>query len=70
MGTLLILILFLITLLLLLSTVFNKYLPIWVCKKLGWHLCPNEIGPDGCSFRGICPRCGKKILQDSKGNWF
>ena len=54
----------------LLSVIFNKYLPVWFCRRIGWHLRPNEIGFDGCSLNGICPRCGKEVLQDSQGNWF
>jgi len=42
----------------------------WFCDKVGWHLTPDGIGFDGCSFTGICPRCGEKVLQDSQGNWF
>jgi hypothetical protein len=38
--------------------------------KLGWHLQPLQLGFDGCSLFGICPYCGKKVLQDSQGNWF
>lgn len=50
--------------------IFNKHLPVWFCHKMGWHLAPNAQGFDGCSFNGICPRCKKKVLQDSQGNWF
>ena len=48
----------------------NKRLPEWFCHKLGWHLAPKAQGFDGCSFKGVCPRCGKPVLQDSQGNWF
>ncbi len=48
----------------------NKYLPIWFCDHMGWHLEPSAQGFDGCSFKGTCPRCSKKVLQDSQGNWF
>ena len=37
---------------------------------MGWHLAPTEQGFDGCSANGICPRCDKKVMQDSQGNWF
>jgi len=50
--------------------VFNKFLPVWFCKILGGHIAPTKQGFDGCSKNGICPRCGKKVLQDSQGNWF
>lgn len=53
-----------------LLALFNKYLPRWFCDYLGWHLAPRATWSDGCSFTGICPRCGKKLLQDSMGNWF
>lgn len=43
---------------------------VWFCNVLGWHKAPKEQGFDGCSSNGICPVCGKKVLQDSQGNWF
>jgi len=49
---------------------FNRYLGVWACKRLGWHLKPEELGFDGCSNHGICPRCLDKVMQDSQGNWF
>ena len=49
---------------------FNSKLPKWFCDKMGWHLKPESLEFDGCSYVGICPRCGKKVLQDSQGNWF
>lgn len=49
---------------------FNRLLPEWFCKYLGWHLAPNQQGFDGCSASGKCPRCDKSVLQDSQGNWF
>jgi len=48
----------------------NKYLPVFFCVHLGWHLAPITQGFDGCSFTGVCPRCGEHILQDGQGNWF
>ena len=54
----------------LLLSFLNKYLPKWFCDKIGWHLEPREIGFDGCSRNGVCPRCGKSVMQDSQGNWF
>jgi hypothetical protein len=42
----------------------------WFCEKLGWHRAPTNVGFDGCSRTGTCPRCGKSVLQDSQGNWF
>ena len=53
-----------------LLAIFNKYLPIWFCNKMHWHLRPLDIGFDGCSPTGKCPRCGKHVLRDSQGNWF
>lgn len=40
------------------------------CNKIGWHKAPLKQGFDGCSSNGTCPRCGKKVLQDSNGDWF
>lgn len=48
--------------------IFYKH--IWFCNVWGWHKAPKEQGFDGCSRNGICPICGKKVLQDSQGNWF
>lgn len=48
----------------------NKRLPVWFCKHMGWHLRPKQVGFDGCSLTGICPRCGEHVMQDSQGNWF
>jgi len=53
-----------------LLAIFNKYLPVWFCNKLGWHLRPLNIKQDGFNFTGRCPRCNKHVLQDSQGNWF
>ena len=43
---------------------------IWFCNVFGWHKAPKEQGFDGCSANGVCPVCGKEVLQDSQGNWF
>jgi hypothetical protein len=43
---------------------------LFFCIVLGWHLAPNAQGFDGCSKTGVCPRCGKSVLQDGQGNWF
>jgi hypothetical protein len=51
------------------------------CERLGWHhpgINPigfdgaslTRIGFDGASLTGNCGRCGRRILQDSQGNWF
>lgn len=40
------------------------------CKTMGWHKRPKQIGFDGASQNGVCPRCGKGVMQDSQGNWF
>lgn len=41
------------------------------CKVFGWH---NGRGGllsfDGASYCSTCSICGKKVLQDSQGNWF
>lgn len=54
----------------LLLALVNHHLPIWFCDHMGWHFPGNTQGFDGCSFTSTCARCGKKILQDSQGNWF
>lgn len=42
----------------------------FLCNVMGWHKRPQLIGFDGCSLGGACPRCGRRVLQDSQGNWF
>lgn len=49
---------------------FNRYLPVWFCDKLGWHMAPTMQTFDGASHGGNCTRCDKKVMQDSQGNWF
>ena len=52
------------------------YLKTGLFKKLyhdvlGWHQPDNSPQwSDGCSTHSICKHCGKKIMQDSQGNWF
>lgn len=48
---------------------FNKYLPRWFCDHIGWHIEPVVKDFDGANQYGICPRCGKEVIQDSQGNW-
>lgn len=38
--------------------------------RLGWGYPDASIGFDGCSATSTCVRCGKRLLQDSQGNWF
>jgi hypothetical protein len=51
-------------------TLCNRWLPVWFCNHLGWHVAPKEQGYDGASLYGRCPRCHKRVLQDSQCNWF
>jgi hypothetical protein len=37
---------------------------------IGWHKAKNITGFDGCSFSSLCRDCGKRLMQDSQGNWF
>ena len=37
---------------------------------LGWHKPSKEIRTDGISIQSKCKYCGKRIEQDSQGNWF
>ena len=47
-------------------------LRLWLCKHLGWHNgeLPDVIAWDGCSLHARCSVCGKRVMQDSQGNWF
>ena len=42
----------------------------FLCKYLGWHKEPKNIMVERINFKGTCPRCGKKVMMDSQGNWF
>ncbi len=44
----------------------------WTCKAMGWHDGDGQSdrGFDGCSVHSVCIKCGKKVMQDSQGNWF
>ena len=42
----------------------------WFCTAMGWHFEPDKKASDGCSMYGNCPRCGKRVMLDSQGNWF
>lgn len=39
---------------------------------LEWHRPDEHIEEsfDGASFHCVCKHCGKKITEDSQGNWF
>ena len=41
-----------------------------LCKIFGWHNGKGEKSFDGMSIHSTCSRCGKKVMQDSQGNWF
>ena len=40
-------------------------------KTLGWHF-PDDSPQkfDGANIHARCRFCGKRIMQDSQGNWF
>lgn len=43
----------------------------WLCHDLmGWHKPDDTHFHDGCSNHSHCRFCGRKIMQDSQGNWF
>lgn len=53
---------------------FTSFRPMkWLCHDFaGWHE-PDpdkEIEFDGCNHITYCKICGKRIMQDSQGNWF
>ena len=50
--------------------IMRKRIGLWFCRVMDWHRRPTEVGHDGCSFSGVCPRCQRRVLQDSQGNWF
>lgn len=38
--------------------------------RMDWHKAPVKQGFDGATVTGRCPRCHKRVGQDSQGNWF
>jgi hypothetical protein len=44
----------------------------WIrfCCRMDWHKEPEFKGFDGATVTGRCPRCRKRVGQDSQGNWF
>ena len=42
----------------------------FLCKVLDMHTPSYTIKHDGASYVSRCKYCGKRIMQDSKGNWF
>ena len=37
---------------------------------LEWHMPVNEKNFDGYMNHSVCKYCGKRIVQDSQGNWW
>lgn len=63
-------VLLMLVLLLVMSAMFNRYLPGWFCDKLGWHMSGETWAFDGYNVKSACSRCGKRVMRDSQGNWF
>jgi hypothetical protein len=43
----------------------------WMCDTMDWHRPHSmDVGFDGASAHSNCKYCGRKVLQDSQGNWF
>lgn len=42
----------------------------FLCNVLGWHSPSAVITFDGVSFHSVCRHCGRRITQDSQGNWY
>ena len=49
---------------------WTSWLPKWFCDHMDWHKTPERAGFDGCSLNGVCPRCNRKVLSDSNGDYF
>jgi len=49
----------------------RKAIRKWFHDKLGWHDGKGgAVEFDGASLVSKCSICGKRVLQDSQGNWF
>ncbi len=40
------------------------------CDRLAYHAPGVACGFDGATVTSHCRKCGKRIGQDSQGNWF
>jgi len=49
---------------------WTSWLPKWFCDHLDWHKTPSVVHFDGCSTNGVCPRCNRRVLEDSNGDYF
>ena len=49
---------------------WTSWLPKWFCDHMDWHKTPERVDFDGCSLNGICPRCKRRVLSDSNGDYF
>jgi len=48
-----------------------RFLRWFAHDVLGWHDGRGaRLDFDGCSFSSRCGVCGRRVLQDSQGNWF
>ena len=44
---------------------FNNFLPVWFCDKLGWHIKPKDNQSISKLYIGRCSRCTNKALFES-----
>lgn len=42
----------------------------FLCNWLGWHKPNYHVNFAGLEYSPWCARCGRRILQDGRGNWF
>ncbi|MGI9143607.1 MAG: hypothetical protein ACR2IJ_10515 [Fluviibacter sp.] len=50
--------------------IIGKIFPKFGHRVFKWHYVSNIDGFDGASNFAKCDYCGKKVLQDSNGDWF
>lgn len=49
---------------------FKQMFRSFLCNVMGWHSPGRTVTTFGIIQESKCKYCGKRIMQDSQGNWF